>query len=76
MYRRAESYGASCLALDPEYAGAIHVVAHMMMRGAPMMASHSSPRPKQYGPGTRFLHLAWHRALFYPERAISSPLVT
>jgi tetratricopeptide (TPR) repeat protein len=70
QYRRAEKMARRALALDPEHAGAIHVVAHVMeMQGrAHDGLAFLAETETVWAEGTALsLHLAWHRALFYLE---------
>jgi tetratricopeptide (TPR) repeat protein len=70
QYRRAEKMARRALALDPEHAGAIHVVAHVMeMQGrAHDGLAFLAETETAWAEGAALsLHLAWHRALFYLE---------
>ena len=70
QYRRAETMARRALALDPEHAGAIHVVAHVIeMQGrAHDGLAFLAETETVWAEGTALsLHLAWHRALFYLE---------
>jgi tetratricopeptide (TPR) repeat protein len=70
QYRRAEKMARRALALDPQHAGAIHTVAHVMeMQGrAHDGLAFLAETETAWAEGTAFsLHLAWHRALFYME---------
>lgn len=67
-YRRAEKLARRALALDPQHAGAIHVVAHVMemqgraREGLAFLAA--SEAAWLHGTGLS-VHLAWHRALLH-----------
>lgn len=68
--RRAEKAARRALALDPQHAGAIHVVAHVMeMQGrAHDGLAFLAETETAWAKGAALsLHLAWHRALFYIE---------
>jgi tetratricopeptide (TPR) repeat protein len=68
--RRAEKTARRALALDPQHAGAIHVVAHVMeMQGrAHDGLAFLAETETAWAKGAALsLHLAWHRALFYIE---------
>jgi len=67
-YHDAERLARRALALEPGFAPAIHVLAHVMeMEGRPregldLLAAHESA----WADGNGFsVHLAWHRALFH-----------
>jgi tetratricopeptide (TPR) repeat protein len=70
QYRHAEKIARRALALDPEHAGAIHVIAHIMeMQGRAYDGlAFLAKTERAWSEGTGLsVHLAWHRALFYLE---------
>lgn len=79
QYRRAERMARRALAFDPRHAGAIHVVSHVMEmegRAREGLAFLAATEPGWADSGF-FVHLAWHRALFYldannPEAALAT----
>jgi len=67
QYRRAERMARRALAIDLSHPGAIHVVSHVMeMQGRTRegLAFLAASEPAWVDTGF-FVHLAWHRALFY-----------
>src|SRR5262249_49337384 len=70
QYPPAQKMARRALALDPEHAGAIHVVAHVMeMQGRAHdgLAFLAETETAWAEAAALSLHLAWHRALFYLE---------
>ena len=70
QYRRAEKMARRALAFDPQHAGAVHVVAHVMeMQGrAHDGLAFLAETETAWAEGAALsLHLAWHRALLYLE---------